>query len=224
VTAPARKIITVDDERLAHRCAKGRIDIVDDDPEILLALKALIEFEGYAVRAFASAQSYIEASTLDKPQFPGPKCLLCDVHMPEQSGLELQRQLTTRPDLPLLLMSGLSGAGEVAQAFRAGALDFLIKPMEADVLLEAITKALKVSALKQREILLLSDLSARASTLSARERDVLHLVAKGRTNQTIAEELQIALRTVKLHRQHGMEKLGVNTTVELVRIIDKLDS
>lgn len=218
-----RRIVTVADEEQGRRCAQGRVVIIDDDDEILQALGALIAFEGFAVDTYTSAQAYLESLAEDTPQFPGPVCLLCDVNMPALGGLELQRQLTSHPESPLLLMSGVSGASEVAQAFRAGALDFLIKPLDADVVLDAIVKALKVSDLRQRENHRLLDLSARSCTLSDREREVLQLVAKGMTNQAIAEELQIALRTVKLHRQRGMEKLEVNTTADLVRIVDKLN-
>jgi FixJ family two-component response regulator len=219
-----RRIVTIADELQARRCAQGRVVIIDDDDEILQALGTLIAVEGYAVDAYASAQAYLDSLAKDTPQFPGPVCLLCDVNMPALSGLDLQRQLVSRPETPLLLMSGMSGASEAAQAFRAGALDFLVKPLSADVLLDAIAKALRVSDLRQRENYLVADLSARASTLSDREREALQLVAKGMTNQAIAEELQIALRTVKLHRQRGMEKLGVSTTADLVRIMDKLNS
>lgn len=218
----ARRVITVDDEERAQRCKQGRVVIIDDDSEVLQALGAIISFEGFAVDAYQSAQTYIDVLSADAPQFPGPVCLLCDVNMPTLNGLDLQRKMLARDDIPFVLMSGVSGAHEVATAFRAGAVDFLIKPISVDVLLTAIDKALQLSRSKQYEFSHHTELSDRAATLSDRERDVLRLVAQGMTNQAIADALKIALRTVKLHRHRGMEKLGVSTTADLVRVIDSL--
>lgn len=217
-----RGIVTVDDEVLASRCAKGRVTLIDDDPEILLALSALLEFEGLACDCYASATAYLQE--LAKPQltFPGPVCVLCDVNMPELTGLDLQKKLQTLQDTPLLLMSGVSGAQEAASAFRAGAVDFLVKPIDATTLLGAIYRALELSTLRQCENAHKALLSQRAQSLTEREHEVLTLVAQGMTNQAIAEALKIALRTVKLHRQRGMEKLQTATTADLVRIMDKL--
>ncbi len=222
MTRRPRSIITVDDERLAERCARGRVVLIDDDSEILSALGSLLEYEGYATETYASAAAYLAALADDLPQFPGPVCLLCDVNMPLLSGLELQRRLMELNDVPLLLMSGVSGAQEAASAFRAGAIDFLVKPLSADDLLQAIDKALQVSAQRQQESRQKTALQARSQALSDRERSVVRLVARGMTNQAIAEALHIALRTVKLHRQRGSEKLGADTTADLVRLVDRL--
>lgn len=218
-----RTIVTVDDELLAARCAKGRVIIIDDDVEVLSALRALIEFEGFAAETYSGAQDYLAELALGAAQFPGPVCRLCDVNMPMLSGLEMQSKLMEVDDVPLLLMSGVSGAYEAASAFRAGALDFLIKPISADTLFAAIENALSVSTKRQQNSQQMSQLSCRANTLSERERSVVKLVAKGMTNQAIAETLHIALRTVKLHRQRGMEKLDAATTADLVRIVDRLN-
>ena len=217
-----RRIITVDDERLAERCARGRIVLIDDDPEVLAALGALLTYEGYATEAYESAASYLGTLEGDMPQFAGPVCLLCDVNMPMLSGLELQRRLLEMNDVPLLLMSGVSGAEEAASAFRAGAIDFLVKPIAADTLIAAVGKALQVSAQRQEASMLLAGLRARAQALSERERSVVRLVVRGMKNQAIADTLGIALRTVKLHRQRGMEKLGAASTADLVRLVDQL--
>ncbi|MBF0246402.1 MAG: DNA-binding response regulator, partial [Planctomycetes bacterium] len=133
-------------------------------------------------------------------------------------GLDLQSRLAPLDDPPLLLMSGASGAEEAARAFRAGALNFLIKPIDAEVLLAAIAETLAVSADRQRQHLRQTTLAARIATLTARERDIARRVAAGQTNPSIAAELGIALRTVKLHRQRAMEKVGASGTAELVRI------
>lgn len=218
-----RKPVTVFEQQMARRCAQGHVMVIDDDGEILSALAALLELEGYACTTYSSALAYMEAHHHSTPRFPGPECVLCDVNMPEISGLELQSRLSASAmnDTPLVLMSGVSGARETASAFRAGALDFLIKPMDADVLLAAVNKALAVSSARQQQQLRASQLAAAIATLTERERAVVRMVAEGRTNQAIADEMGIALRTTKLHRQHAMEKLSVDSVPHLVRLVDE---
>lgn len=216
-----RHPVTLSDEKFAARCALGRVVIIDDDTEILSALASLIEMEGYACETYASALDYLQVLTYNRPCFPGPCCVLCDVKMPELDGLELQSRLAAFNDTPLLLMSGASGALEAVSAFRAGALDFLIKPIDADTLLNALTKALATSS--ERTLLRVRkfSLAERIASLTERERDIARRVADGQTNPQIATELGIALRTVKLHRQRAMEKIGANGTTELVRVADE---
>jgi two-component system response regulator FixJ len=218
VADPSRRQVTVVEEKLAARCARGRIVVIDDDAEILTALTALIELEGYACESYGSALAYLQMLNYNRPCFPGPCCLLCDVKMPELDGLELQRRLATLDDTPLLLMSGASGAQEAANAFRAGALNFLVKPIDAEVLLAALAEALAVSVERQQCQLRQSTLAVRIASLTEREREIARRVAAGQTNPAIAVELGIALRTVKLHRQRAMEKIGASGAMELVRI------
>ncbi len=219
--AVPRRAVTVDDVRLAERCARGRIVLIDDDAEIVDALTSLLDLEGYACERYPSALSYLHMRVFNRPQFPGPNCIVCDVKMPGLDGLELQRRLAELDDTPLLLMSGASGAEEAAKAFRAGALDFLIKPIEAETLLAAVAKALSVSTDRQRLRERRSELARRIASLTRRERDVVRCVARGEINRDIADQLGIALRTVKLHRQRGMEKLGVGTVADLARLADE---
>lgn len=216
-----RPIITVDDERRARRCAQGLVVLIDDDPEILAAFAAMLDIEGYACECYQSAQAYLAQLDVDQPRFPGPVCVLCDIRMPEIDGLALQRRLAELDGAPMLLMSGVSGAHEAASAFRAGAVDFLIKPIDAEVLLKAVAQALKISAQQQRSEA--SDICLKVSveSLTARERDVALQVCAGLTNPEIAERLGIALRTVKLYRQHVMEKLGAESVADLVRLVDR---
>jgi two-component system, LuxR family, response regulator FixJ len=216
-----RQAVTVSDEKLAARCARGRVVVIDDEPDILSALASLIELEGYACETYSSALAYLQVLNYNRPCFPGPCCLLCDVKMPELDGLELQRRLAELDDTPLLLMSGNSGAHEAASAFRAGALDFLIKPIDADALLDAVAKALNLSQERQQRRIRESTLTQRIASLTERERDIARRVVAGQTNPVIAAELGIALRTVKLHRQRAMEKIGALGTADLVRIADE---
>jgi FixJ family two-component response regulator len=215
-----RHPVTVVDEQLAARCLRGHIAVIDDDSEILFALSALLTLEGYACDTYTSAQAYLLGLNSNRPNFPGPRCVLSDIRMPGLDGLELQTRLANRDDTPLLLMSGASSVEDAVLAFRSGALDFLIKPIDAELLLQAIRKGLELSVQRQQWYLRQSDLSMRISQLTGRERDVARRVATGLTNPAIADELGIAVRTVKLHRQRAMEKLGAQSTAELVRIAD----
>jgi FixJ family two-component response regulator len=218
---PVRKVIHIADQLLAERCARGRVVLIDDDTEILDALAALLQLEGYAFETYNSALHYLEVIALNQPHFPGPRCVICDVKMPVIDGLELQRRLMDLDDTPLLLMSGESGAEEAVTAFRRGVLDFLIKPIEAGLLLAAIEKALETSALRQLKHAEQKQLLARIASLTARERDIACRVARGELNREIAEELGISLRTVKMYRQQAMEKLAVEKVVDLARLAEK---
>lgn len=218
---PYRRSVTVADEKLAERCARGRVVVIDDDTEILSALAALIEIEGYACETYASALDYLRMLNFNRPCFPGPCCVLCDVKMPELDGLELQSRLAMLDDTPLLLMSGMSGAQEAATAFRAGALDFIIKPFDANTLMSAVAKALATSTERQNQRKRKSDIAARIATLTQRERDIARRVVAGQTNPAIAEALGIALRTVKVHRHQVMTKMAADTVVDLVRVADE---
>lgn len=203
-----------------HR-TKGRVVLIDDDRHILEVFSDLLALEGHACETYDNAALFL-ADLADEPAEPaGPRCVVCDVHMPGMDGLELQRRLAQYPDFALVLVSGISGAHEAVTGFRAGALDFLLKPVESDALLAAVARALDASAERQRARARALDVSARISTLTDRELEVARGVARGRINRLIAEDLGIALRTVKQHRQRAMEKLGVATTVDLARVMDE---
>ena len=215
-----RLVITENDERLAARCANGRVVIIDDDSEVLASLAALLEIRGYAVETYSSALAYLQVLAANQAVFPGPSCVLCDVRMPEMDGLQFQHRMAEFNHVPLLLMSGHSGAQEAVSGLQAGAHNFLIKPFETHVLLDAVAQALAASAEHQQLDALRSDLAKRVASLTEREREVSRRVAQGRMNQHIADEFGIALRTVKLHRHRAMEKLGASTLADLVRLAD----
>jgi FixJ family two-component response regulator len=215
-----RLVITENDERLAARCANGRVVIIDDDSEVLAALAALLEIKGYAVETYSSALAYLQVLAANQAVFPGPSCVLCDVRMPEMDGLQFQHRMAEFNHVPLLLMSGHSGAQEAVTGFQAGAHNFLIKPFETHVLLDAVAQALAASAEHQQLDALRSDLAKRVASLTVREREVSRRVAQGSMNRHIADEFGIALRTVKLHRHRAMEKLGASTLADLVRLAD----
>lgn len=218
------RVITVADADLARRCERGRVVVIDDDADVLAAVAALIESEGYACEPYPSAAVFLAAMELRHPAFPGPVCVISDVKMPGIDGLALQRRLAEAVgDMPLVLMSGHSGIDEAVSAFRAGAVDFLIKPFEPDALVAAVAKALAISAENQRSRVRSDSLAERIAQLTERERDVARRVAAGQTNPVIAATLGISVRTVKRHRQHAMEKIGARVTADLVRIADEAE-
>jgi two-component system response regulator FixJ len=217
-----RRAVTVDDVALAERCRKGRVVLIDDEPPVREAFGALLEQEGYAVESYASATDYLSVLSFNRPCFPGPSCVLSDVKMPEQDGLDLMRRLASIDSPPLILMSGSSGPAEVVDAFRGGAFDFLLKPIHPDALLGAVRRALDANLAHQQSRLKRGALEQRLAALTPRERDVIVRVAKGVLNRVIAEELGVGIRTVKLHRQHAMEKLGVTNLVDLAHFAQEI--
>lgn len=217
-----RPVVTIHDADDAARHFRGHITVVDDDEAIREALVALLHLEGYAVEAHASAASYLAKLERAEPEFSGPKCLLLDVKMPGLTGLELQRRLMElASSTPIIFMSGGSGAPEAIQALKNGASDFLLKPFEHHVLLNAVSETLNKLRCEQASRAQRDSGAARISDLSARELQIAKLVIAGTLNRDIAQQLGIALRTVKLHRMNMMRKLKVSNIIELTRIMDR---
>jgi FixJ family two-component response regulator len=190
--------------------------IVDDDPSVRDALSLLLSLRGYATATFASAEDFLAAL---KTTWRG--CVVLDIRMPGLSGLELQRQLlANKPRLPVIVMTAHGDVAAARQAFLADAVDFLEKPFDADQLLAAVQTALA----SLREVA--GDTAPGhprpgEGRLSSREREVMTLMVKGLHNRRIAEELGISPRTVEVHKARVMEKLGVASLVDLVRLVDQ---
>lgn len=188
--------------------------IVDDDPSVRDALGLLLGIHDYRVAMFADADSYLRAF---KPHWRG--CLLLDIRMPGMDGLTLQRTLLDQgARLPVVIMTGHGDVDSARAAFRAQAVDFLEKPIDEGRLLAAIGEAFS----RQRETL---DAAAsrdqarrRIDGLTQREREVMERVVAGRHNREIAAELAISPRTVEVHKARMMDKLGVASVAELVRL------
>ena len=191
----------------------GHVLLVDDDLSVASAFRAAIEYEGYRCSIFDSASALLADRAFLAAIPTIPTCILSDVKMPGLDGLELQRELPNPSMVPLVFISGASGAAEAAAGFRGGAMDFLVKPVELPVLLAAVGGALARSA----EAALLR----RMATLTPRESEVAKLAASGATNQEVADQLGIALRTVKYHRHQAMEKLGADSLAALGRMVDE---
>lgn len=211
---------SADEKKLAKRFAKGTVFILDDNKLLSDSLAALLEVEGYVAHPFVSAVKFLDDRILEMPRFPGPRCVISDINMPKMTGLECQTELAKCLDVPLILMSGVKNPDNVVRGFRSGAIDFLTKPIEVDELFEAIQKALALSEASQLGSKKEESLGELRSRLTDRELLVLKLVSQGSLNKQISSDLNMALRTVKLHRQKAMEKLGFRSATELAPLLE----
>jgi two-component system, LuxR family, response regulator FixJ len=188
--------------------------VVDDDAAVRQGLRFMLRTAGYSVEAVASARSFLEGYD---PRRGG--CLLLDVRMPQMTGLELQQQLNIRGwRIPVIFITGHGTISLAIAAMKAGAFDFIEKPLREDALLESIERALHWNNRAYEERLERATLQLRAALLTARERQVLELVAAGEPNKIIASRLSISFRTVELHRAHITEKLKARSLSDLIRM------
>lgn len=196
----------------------GTVFLVDDEPGMLKALARLLEAEGFAVRAFTSAKTFLASYQAD-----ALGCVVLDVAMPELDGLELQQRLTQSGVLlPIVFLTGHGDIPMSVRAIKAGALDFLTKPVKDVDLLRAVRVALQ-RAVEQRELIRETALlRQRYSGLTPREREVMAHVVAGDLNKQVADALGIGEHTVKVHRSHIMEKMGVPSLADLVRAAERL--
>lgn len=211
-----RRIITVDDERLAKRAAKGLVSIIDDEAHVLESLCALVQYEGYLCQTYLSARDFLAA--INEPRFPGPRCILTDLSMPKMDGLALQSHLPAESDQPVIFMSGLNNVRQTAQAFRNGALHFLSKPIKDSDLFATIEEAMEESNTVQKQTAWRSEKLARVDLLTARERDLIQLLPTGMTICEMGNQMGISERAVKHHKKNLMEKLQIRTIFELMRL------
>ncbi|HQR22600.1 MAG TPA: response regulator transcription factor [Burkholderiaceae bacterium] len=194
------------------------IHLVDDDGSLRNALQRLLGAAGYQVRTYASAGEF-----LLQPPGDEPGCLLLDLRMPGPSGLELQESLQRHGiTLPVVFLTGHGDLPTGVRAMKAGAVDFLTKPVERDVLLAAIARALQMDAARRAHAAGDEELRSRYAGLTAREREVFRLIVAGKLNKQIGDALGIAERTVKAQRASVMTKLGATNAAELGRIAAEL--
>jgi FixJ family two-component response regulator len=197
---------------------KPVVFVVDDDISVRESLESLIRCEGWQPKTFASAQQF-----LDQPQAIVPNCLVLDVSLPGLNGLDLQKLVAEeRTDMPIIFITGYGDVPITVQAMKAGAVEFLTKPFNDDVLLTAIRSALersRVALSLQAEMKVLRD---RYASLSQRERQVMALVVSGLLNKQVAGELGISEITVKAHRGKVMQKMKANSLPDLVGMAARL--
>jgi FixJ family two-component response regulator len=193
------------------------IFLVDDDPSVRKALVRLLRSTGHAVETFASAREF-----LARERYDGPGCLVLDLRMPGMTGLELQDALERSGHaLPIVFISGHADIPASVKAMKAGAIDFLTKPVDDRQLLSAIEQALARDAAARADRAERDAARAALGRLTPREGQVCAHVATGKLNKQIAGELGISEKTVKVHRARVMEKLAVASVAELVRVVDR---
>jgi FixJ family two-component response regulator len=204
--------------RTISASADRRIDrplvvVLDDDPAVREALSNLIESAGMEVVCFESVTALLDANVLDRPG-----CLILDVRMPGASGLDLQRQLAAMGNTkPIIFLSGHGDIPMTVQAMKAGAIDFLTKPFREQTLLDAIVAGIDADSARRAKAEIVARNAERLETLTAREREVLAEVARGRLSKQIAYDLGISVVTVKLHRSNVMRKMEASSIADLIR-------
>jgi FixJ family two-component response regulator len=196
----------------------GTVFVVDDDPSMRRALESLLRSVGHEVRLFSSAPEFMQAVRGDVPG-----CLVLDVRLPGMSGLAFQQELTKAGiALPIIFITGHGDVPMTVRAMKAGAVEFLTKPFDDQVLLDAIHAALERDRARRRDDESLASLRGRYDDLTDRERQVMKHVVAGWVNKRIAGELGLSVVTVKVHRGQVMRKMQAKSVAELVRMADRL--
>lgn len=196
------------------------VDLIDDDEAVLDSLGLYLESKGFEVRRHDSANGYLKA----RKSLPTAECVVSDIRMPGMTGLELQKSLNRNGETSeLILITGFADVDIAVSAMKAGAFDFIEKPVDEARLVASIRAAANKAERVQADAEELSRLADRLSSLTDREQDVLELVTRGLTNRDIAASLGISPRTVEVHRASMMQKSGVDSLADLVRIAMRLE-
>lgn len=194
------------------------IAIVDDDPSVRQGLRRLIRSAGWKAETFSSAQEF-----LDRPRTEALSCLVLDLQLPGLSGLDLQKQMSEAGlETPIVFLTGHGDIPASVKAMKAGAVEFLTKPVDEEDLLRAIQEAIERDRRIRQQHAALNGLRDRYQSLTAREQEVMGQVISGLLNKQIAGELKITEDTVKFHRGHIMRKMQADSLADLVRMAETL--
>jgi len=191
--------------------------VVDDDISVRESLELMIRYAGWQPETFASAEEF-----LARPRILAPSCLVLDVSLPDLNGLDLQKRVVDRIDMPIIFITGYGDVPMTVQAMKAGAVEFLTKPFSDDVLLNAIRQAIKRSHAVLDHEAEIRALQGCYRSLTPREREVMALVVSGLLNKQVGGELGISEITVKAHRGMVMRKMNANSLADLVKMAARL--
>jgi FixJ family two-component response regulator len=197
--------------------ATPTVFVVDDDVSVRESLDALIRFEGWQPQVFASAAEF-----LARPRLLAPSCLVLDVGLPDLNGLDLQKLVSDRIEMPIIFITGYGDIPMTVQAMKAGAVEFLTKPFVPEALLSAIRHALERSRTASTLEIEMRSLRDKYASLTRREREVMALVVRGQLNKQVGGELKISEITVKIHRGNLMRKMQADSLADLVNMAAKL--
>ncbi|AHG49142.1 chemotaxis protein CheY (plasmid) [Rhizobium leguminosarum bv. trifolii CB782] len=197
---------------------KEIVYIIDDDASVREGLGDLLRSVGLEVLTFASSQEFLDSK---RPDVPG--CIILDVRLPGRSGLEFQSMLTSLGiELPVIFISAHSDIPISVRAMKAGAIEFLTKPLREQELLDAAYAGIERDCARRQEVALIAELRSRYDSLTPREREIMNLVVAGSVNKQIAAQIGLSEVTVKVHRGHVMQKMQARSLVDLVRMADSL--
>jgi FixJ family two-component response regulator len=198
--------------------ANSTVLIIDDDADLRASVGRLLRSLSIDVQLFASISDFLKSDLPD-----GPTCLVLDVRLPGQSGLDLQRELSSASrKIPIIFITGYGDIPMSVEAMKGGAIEFLTKPFRDQDLLDAIQLGLSHDRLHRKDEKSLASLKERFGSLSPREREIMSQVARGRLSKQIAHDIGIAEATVKVHRSRAMQKMKAGSLPELGRMADKL--
>ena len=194
---------------------EATVFVVDDDKAVLESLTWLIESDGLNVKTFSQAQQLLDSDCLDKPG-----CLLLDIRMPGMSGLELQEKLNTLYcHLPIIFISGHANVQMAVRAMKVGAMDFLVKPIRDQELLESLHRAIRIDHSNRSQRAQHTEIRLKINKLTPREKQVMDKVITGKLNKITSAELGIGLKTVEIHRARIMRKMAAKNVADLVKMV-----